>query len=213
MSKPYEDEKSSEKENHDPRLAFRKIGMTSIFDKVTGESKGVTLLKFIPAKVLRHESLPDGRVVVIVEYDVSNEKTQLDTSGKPLKRKTIVKGWLVKDPSHFAPGTLLSPNSLSVGKKVRIRGTSKGKGFQGVIKRYGFAGGPRSHGSRFHRAPGSVGMRTEPGRVMPGKKMPGHMGDVIVTLRNMVIADSSPEDGLIAIYGGVPGAQGGVVFI
>jgi large subunit ribosomal protein L3 len=100
-----------------------------------------------------------------------------------------------------------------VGQKVAITGKSKGKGFSGVIKRWGFSGGPGSHGSRIHRAPGSIGCSAYPSRVFKGRKLPGHQGATIVTVENLEIFDCKVEENLLFIKGSVPGGKNGMVFI
>lgn len=181
------------------RYAFSKIGMTSTFTS-NGSAQGVTVLKMQPAKVLRHETLENGKVVVVVEYDTGH-------------KNKLVRGWLVDNPADYQVGSPLKAPSLNAGQKLKITGFSKGRGFQDAMTRHGFGGGPASHGSRFHRSPGSVGMRAEPGRVMKGKKMPGQDGNVQVTLRNVQVAYWSTEESVMAIVGGVPGARGGIVFV
>ncbi|APJ04496.1 MULTISPECIES: 50S ribosomal protein L3 [Silvanigrella] len=181
------------------RYAFSKVGMTSAFTQ-SGTAQGVTVLKMQPAKVLRHETLENGKVVVVVEYDTGH-------------KNKLVRGWVVENPAEYEVGSPLKAPSLSVGQKLKITGFSKGRGFQDAMTRHGFGGGPASHGSRFHRSPGSVGMRAEPGRVMKGKKMPGQDGNVQVTLRNVQVAYWSHEESIMAIVGGVPGARGGMVFV
>ncbi|MCD6454673.1 MAG: 50S ribosomal protein L3, partial [Candidatus Aminicenantes bacterium] len=98
-------------------------------------------------------------------------------------------------------------------EKVDITGTSKGKGFQGVMKRHGYSGGPASHGSKFHRAPGSVGSTTFPGRVLKGKGMPGHMGNERKTIIGLKVVKIIPEKGLMFVKGAVPGPSGGYVLV
>lgn len=181
------------------RHAFTKVGMTSSFTEA-GAAQGVTVLKMQPAKVVRHDKLEDGRIAVIVEYDTGN-------------KKKVTRGFVVANPAEFEIGTTLKGPAITAGQKLRLTGQSKGKGFQDAVTRHGFAGGPASHGSRFHRAPGSVGMRTEPGRTPKGKRLPGHTGDVQVTIRNVQVAYWSEEEALLAVVGGVPGARGGLVFV
>jgi large subunit ribosomal protein L3 len=181
------------------RRLFTKVGMTNAFTEA-GQSQGVTLLKLQPAKVVRHENLADGRVVVVVAFDLG-------------RKNKIEKGYIVPNPTDFVVGSDLPAPALSVGQKIKVSGQSKGKGFQDAVTRHGFAGGPASHGSRFHRAPGSVGMRTEPGRTPPGQRMPGHMGDESVSLRNVEVSYWSTEENLLAVLGGVPGARGGILFV
>lgn len=181
------------------KYAFTKIGMTSAFDQ-TGKAFGVTVLKMRPAKIVRHERLEDGRTAVIVEYDLG-------------VRKKIQRGWVVAEPSLYPIGSTLKSPQYLAGQKIKITGVSKGRGFQDVITRHGYSGGPASHGSRFHRAPGSVGMRTEPGRVFKGKKLPGHDGSEQITMRNIKIISWSEDESLMAVLSGVPGSRGSVVFV
>lgn len=181
------------------RNAFVKVGMTSAFTEA-GEAQGVTVLRLQPAKVVRHESLQDGRTLVVVEYDTG------------AKKKTT-RGWAVENAAEFPVGSSVASPALTAGQLVKLTGISKGKGFQDAVTRHGFAGGPASHGSRFHRAPGSVGMRTEPGRTPKGKRLPGHHGDSQVTLRKVQVAYWSSDESLLAVVGGVPGPRGGLVFI
>ncbi|MEQ1875192.1 MAG: 50S ribosomal protein L3, partial [Bdellovibrionia bacterium] len=116
-----------------------------------------------------------------------------------------------KLPDGIAVGSKLSIDSLAKGDIVKVTGTSKGRGFQGSVKRYNFAGGPAAHGSQFQRQPGSSGNRTWPGRVMPGKKFPGHMGAAQVTVRKITVVDVIPEEGVVLVKGQVPGAPNGLL--
>ncbi|MES2614322.1 MAG: 50S ribosomal protein L3 [Bdellovibrionota bacterium] len=184
---------------NDIRYAFIKVGMTSAF-AADGTAKGVTVLKMQPAKVIRHEKLDDGRVVIVVEYDTG-------------KTRKLVRGWVAQNPSEFEVGSTLKSPEFASGQEIKITGLSKGRGFQDAVTIHGFAGGPASHGSRFHRAPGSIGMRTEPGRVMKGKKMPRLDGQEQITLRNVHVTYWSNEEAVLAVAGGVPGSRGSVVFI
>lgn len=108
-------------------------------------------------------------------------------------------------------GDTVSINSLVKGDVVKITATSKGRGFQGSVRRWGFAGGPATHGSKFHRRPGSSGNRTWPGRVMPGKKFPGHWGDETITVKNVVVVDVLANEGVLFVKGPVPGAKNTLV--
>jgi large subunit ribosomal protein L3 len=181
------------------RHAFKKIGMTSAFDAL-GNAQGVTILELVPAKVVRHETLSDERKLVIVEYDLGFKK--------PIRR-----GYFVDSFEAFPVGPDFAIPSFEPGLKLKVTGSSKGRGFQDVITRHGFSGGPAAHGSRFHRAPGSVGMRTEPGRTPRGKRLPGQDGNVKVSVRNLKVAQWSPDARVLAVWGGVPGARGGLVFV
>ncbi len=180
------------------RFAFMKVGMTSTFDE-QGKAHGVTVLKLQPGKVIRHEKSEQGKDIVVVEYDIGH-------------KNKVVRGWVAENPAEFEVGALVIP-SFQAGQLVKITGHSKGRGFQDTMTIYGMGGGPASHGSRFHRAPGSIGMRTEPGRVMKGKKMPRLDGNEQITLRNVVITYWSQEENVLAVAGGVPGSRGSLVFI
>lgn len=114
---------------------------------------------------------------------------------------------------EFSVGQEIKVDSFEEGDYVDITGTSKGKGFQGVQKRYGYAGGPASHGSGFHRRPGSIGMRSTPGRVFPGKPMPGHMGNKSVTTECLEVLAVDAENNLIVVKGAIPGPKGSWVTI
>lgn len=181
------------------RHAFKKIGMSTAFDNV-GNAQGVTLLELVPAKVVRHEVLADSRKLIVVEYDLGF-------------REPVSRGYFVDSFDAYPVGGECAAPGFETGIKIKVTGTSKGRGFQDVITRHGFSGGPASHGSRFHRAPGSVGMRTEPGRTPRGKKLPGQDGNVKVTVRNLQVAHWSPDQKVLAVRGGVPGARGGLVFV
>ena len=108
-------------------------------------------------------------------------------------------------------GDTVSINSLIKGDVVKITSKSKGHGFQGSVRRWNFAGGPATHGSKFHRRPGSSGNRTWPGRVMPGKKFPGHWGDETITVKNVVVVDVLPNEGVVLVKGPVPGSKNTLV--
>ena len=181
------------------RHVFKKVGMTSSFDE-NGFAKGVTILKHCPGKVLRHEKTEDGRSVLVIEYDIGT-------------KKSLVRGWLVDNINDYKVGSLVSDFEPKVGDKLKITGTSKGRGFQHAMTRHGFGGGPASHGSRFHRSPGSAGMRTEPGRTPKGHKMPGQFGNVKVTVKNVKVMYWSKDDAVLGVLGGVPGARNGCVFV
>jgi len=117
----------------------------------------------------------------------------------------------VDDPSEYTLGQTLGVDMFQVGERVDIRGSSKGRGFSGVVKRWGFHGGGKTHGSMFHRAPGSVGASATPSKIIKGRKMPGHYGDRRVTVRNLEIVDVRPEEAILIVKGAVPGARSGLV--
>ena len=125
-----------------------------------------------------------------------------------------VREFRVEDPEAYELGQQITlAEVLKIGDKVDITGRSKGRGFQGVVKRYGFGGGKATHGSGFHRAPGSIGCSAYPGRVMKGKRLPGRMGMDVKTLKNLTIVDIREEDNILLVQGAVPGAKNGLVSI
>jgi len=117
----------------------------------------------------------------------------------------------VDDPSEYILGQTLTVDMFQVGERVDISGISKGKGFSGVVKRWGFRGGRATHGSMFHRAPGSVGASATPSKVIKGRKMPGHYGNQRVTVQNLEIVDIRPEQHVLIVKGAVPGCRSGLV--
>ncbi len=178
-----------------------KIGMSRT---IGVPSVPVTLLKVIETKVC--EVREDGKALVAyhsgkkINKAIEGQQKKYDISKEFNRFKTI----------KVAEGTEagdLSLAPLGEAKVVKTSLNSKGRGFTGVVKRYGFAGGPDSHGSRFHRAPGSIGMCEWPGRVQPGQKMPGHYGNKLVTVKNEVISFDE-ENGILVLKGAVPGHKG-----
>ncbi len=178
-----------------------KIGMSRT---ISVPSVPVTLLKVVETKVC--EVREDGKALVAYH---SGKKINKAIEGQQ-KKFNISKEFNRFKTIKVAEGTEagdLSLAPLSEAKVVKSSFNSKGRGFSGVVKRYGFAGGPDSHGSRFHRAPGSIGMCEWPGRVQPGQKMPGHYGNKTVTVKNEVISFDE-ENGILVLKGAVPGHKG-----
>jgi large subunit ribosomal protein L3 len=178
-----------------------KIGMSRT---VGVPSTPVTLLKIVEAKVC--EVREDGKALVAYH---SGKKINKAIEGQQ-KKYNISKEFNRFKTIKVAEGTEVGDLSLEPLKEASVVKTSfnsKGRGFSGVVKRHGFAGGPGSHGSRFHRAPGSIGMCEWPGRVMPGQKMPGHYGNKKVTVKNEVISFDE-ENGILVLKGAVPGHKG-----
>ncbi len=198
----------------------KKLGMTQLFDE-----SGVV----IPVTVV--EAGPCPVVQVRTQEREGYQAVQLGFGAKKAKRATRSEiGHAAKAGLEAAPAVLrefslpgeeapalgdkITVDTFEVGAKVKVTGTTKGRGFQGVVKRYGFAGGRASHGaSRVHRAPGSIGAGTNPSRVIKGKRMPGHMGDVQQTVRNLQVAKVDAERNLLYLRGAVPGAIDSYVFI
>jgi len=177
-----------------------KIGMSRT---VGVPSIPVTLLRVIPAKVC--EIKEDNKALVAYSRGKKINKPIEGMQKKYGLSKEFNRFVELKVANSEAGDLDLSP--LSEAKKVKITFKSKGRGFSGVVKRYGFGGGPGSHGSRFHRAPGSIGNCEFPGRVMPGKKMPGHYGNKNVTV-NAEVVDFDADMGVLVIKGSVPGSNG-----
>merc|ERR1712134_49110 len=124
-----------------------------------------------------------------------------------------LKEFRVENVEEFEVGQVLNVDSFSVGQLVNIRGKSIGKGFSGLQKRHNFTRGPMTHGSKNHRAPGSIGMGTTPGRVLPGKKMAGHLGNKITTIKKLKVIQLNLEENILVIKGSVPGKPGNLLSI
>lgn len=173
----------------------------------------------------------DGSVSPVTYLSIeTNTITQIKTEDKdgynavvlgltPLKKSTKTKKFRIKrefkveDISDYKVGDEVNIDVLKEVKKVTITGVSKGKGFQGVMKRYNFAGGPKTHGSTFHRRPGSVGACAHPGEVEKGKKLPGHMGTDKITLKNRPVLSVDSDRKVVAIKGALPGANNGLLIL
>lgn len=197
-------------------ILAKKIGMTRIFSE-DAKAVPVTVLKAGPCYVVGvRTDEKDGYKAVILGFD----EKPLKKMTKPMQgimKAEVGKGFKVmkefETDEPVEPGTKVDVSIFEEGEVVDITGTSKGKGFQGVIKRWGFSGGPRSHGSRFHRAPGSIGQHTEPAKIWKGKKMPGHMGAGTVTVKNLKVVDVDKDGNLLLVKGAVPGAPGSIVLV
>jgi large subunit ribosomal protein L3 len=193
----------------------RKIGMTQLF--VDDQAVGVTVIETDPCTIVQiktNES--DGYDALQLGYDeVKDSKVTRPIAGHFGKAGVAPHRHLfeirVDNPEDYTVGDKLSVDMFEEGGKVDVAGTSKGKGFQGVVKRYNFAGGPASHGSHFHRRPGSVGNCVKPGRVIKGKKLPGQMGSERKTVRGLKILRVDPERNLLVVKGCTPGARGTIL--
>ncbi len=199
-------------------LIGKKVGMTQVFDE-EGAALPVTLIEAGPCYVtqIRKESQDGYSAVQLGFEEVSPRRLSggqlghLQRSGAPPLR--YLREFRVKDPD-VELGDVVTVGSFTIGERVDVSGTSKGKGFQGGVRRYGFGGGPKTHGQSDRlRAPGSVGATSTPGRVFKGKRMPGHMGNRRVTSENIEVEYVDPEKNLIGVRGSVPGPKGGLVFI
>ncbi|MES2965810.1 MAG: 50S ribosomal protein L3 [Bdellovibrionota bacterium] len=193
-----------------------KVGMSQVYGD-NGEAIPVTVLKMEPwvvAQVKTKEK--DGYSAVQLASRPKKAINSTKAEKGHLKKAGFENGahFLKELRGEFADATVGSKvdiGAIAKGDTVALTSRSKGKGFQGVIRRWSFAGGPASHGSKFHRQPGSSGNRTWPGRVMPGKKFPGHLGDETVTLRNVRIVDVLADEGIVLVKGPVPGARNTLV--
>jgi len=193
----------------------RKKGMTQVFTD-SGEMVGVTVIEAEP-NVVTEVKTPEkhGYEAVQVGFGQTsasrvNKPHAGVFSSKDLPPRKYLKE-LREVSGEFGEG--LSVEQFAAGERVHVSATSKGKGFQGTIKRHNFSRGPETHGSHNVRPPGSIGAMADPARVFPGRKMPGHMGDEQVTVRNLEVVAVEPEKGEIWVRGGVPGSRGGLVTV
>lgn len=194
----------------------RKVGMTEVFTK-EGKVVPVTVIEVEPNVVTQVKSVEtDGYNAIQLGVCDKKEKNATKASiGHAKKANTTPKRFLkeIRDyEGSYNLGDTISADLFTVGEVVDVTGTSKGHGTQGVIKRHGQASGPSAHGSRYHRRPGSMGTM-RPMRVLPGKKLPGHMGVDTVTIQNLVIVDVNAQENYILVSGNVPGAKKSLVLI
>lgn len=188
----------------------RKVGMSRAF-LPSGEAVAVTYLKVDDNIVVRTKSPEkDGYTAVVLGVGEHTMKTR---KGKALTKFKAQKEFKVDSLENYAAGTKVTVAAVPQDAMVTITGTSKGKGFQGVMKRHGFSGGPASHGSHFKREPGSVGMRTWPGRIHAGKRMAGHMGLDTVTIKHRPVVVADVDTKVIGVKGAVPGPNGSFVYV
>ena len=197
-------------------LIGKKIGMTQIFD-AEGKVVPVTAIELGPCTVVQIKTKEqDGYEAVQLGFaDVKESKLNKPELGKFAKAKLNPKKYLkefrLDSIDGLNVGDELKADVFEVGDKVDIQGTSKGKGFQGVIKRHGQSRGPMGHGSMYHRRPGSMGPTSTPGRVLPGKKFPRHMGIAPVTIQNLEIIKIDLDKNVILVKGSVPGSKGSIL--
>jgi len=199
-------------------LIGKKIGMSQIFDE-RGVAYAVTLIEAGPCFVTQIRR-PETEGYSAVQLGFSETHPKKLTGGElgHLKGANLPPLRFLREfrtkTLDVAVGDVMKADVFSVGEKVDVIGTSKGKGFAGGVKRYHFAGGPKTHGqSDRHRAPGSNGSGTTPGRVYRGSRRPGHMGDEQVTAQSLKVVLVDAERNLIGVHGAVPGAKGGLVII
>ncbi len=196
----------------------RKVGMTQIFDE-NGRAVPVTVVKAGPCVVVQKKTPEvDGYAAVQLGFEEVPERKV----NKPIlghfkkygaKPMSILREFRVDNLDDFEVGKVIDVSVFEPGDVIDVTGWSKGRGYSGAMKRWGFQGGPKSHGSKFHRMLGSVGQHTEPAKILKGKKMAGQYGNERVTVRNLRVVKVDPENNLLVIKGGVPGARGGLLLI
>ncbi|GCD11232.1 50S ribosomal protein L3 [Clostridium tagluense] len=196
----------------------KKLGMTQIFDE-NRRVVPVTVVEAGPCVVIQKKTIEnDGYNAIKVGFGDIREKLvnkpmqgQFAKAGTSLKR--FVKEFRMEDISAYEVGQEFKADIFAAGDRIDVSGISKGKGFQGVIKRWNASRGPMSHGSKFHRAVGSMGASSDPSKTFKNKHMPGHMGNVNTTVINLEIVKVMPEKNIILIKGGIPGPNKGTVVI
>lgn len=200
-------------------LIGKKIGMTRLFDE-EGVQVPVTVIEAGPCPVVQIKTEEtDGYRAVQLGFGARKEKRATRPELGHAARAglevapRVLHEFDVGDDEELEPGQELTVELFEAGQIVKVTGTSKGKGFQGVVKRHGFRGRPGSHGHPMSRTGGSIGPGTDPSRVIKGRKMPGQMGNARTTIRNLEIVKVDPERNLLFIKGGVPGHRNSYVFI
>jgi len=202
-------------------LVGRKVGMTRIFTD-DGDSIPVTVLEVGDNRVTQIKTdETDGYTAVQVTFGTRRASRVTKPLAGHLAKAGVEAGEVIKEfrvdaarAAEFQPGANISVDLFEVGQKIDVQGVTIGKGYAGTIKRYHFSSGRASHGnSRSHNVPGSIGMAQYPGRVFPGKRMTGHMGDVTRTVQNLEIAKIDAERKLLLVKGAIPGAKGGQVIV
>ena len=199
-------------------LLGNKIGMTQIFDE-SGNIIPVTILKVGPCVVTQVKmKSKDGYDSIQIGYGNVSSKSLTQPELGHLQKSNIqplryLKEFPVTDPTNFKVGQILNVESFLTGQLINVTGKSIGKGFSGLQKRHNFARGPMSHGSKNHRAPGSIGMGTSPGRVLPGKKMAGQLGNKTINIKKLKIVQVNHEENILVVKGAVPGKPGNLLSI
>ena len=199
-------------------LLGNKMGMTQIFDEA-GNIIPVTILKVGPCVVTQIKTkAKDGYDSIQIGYGTVSNKALTQPELGHLQKANIqplkyLKEFRINEDNEFQIGQVLNVDSFMPGQLVNIQGKSVGKGFAGLQQRHNFARGPMTHGSKNHREPGSIGMGTTPGRVLPGKKMAGQLGNKITTIKKLKIIQINSEENILVIKGSVPGKPGNLLSI
>ena len=200
-------------------LLGKKIGMTRVYSE-QGQAIPVTVIEAGPCVVLQKKTeAKEGYNAIQVGFGPKKESRINKPQAGHFKAADKggfyhIKEFKVIDPEAYELGQEIQlAEIVKIGDEVHISGKSKGRGFQGVIKRYGFKGGPKTHGSHHHRRPGSIGCSAWPARVVKGKKMPGRMGNNLLTKKNLTVVDVRADENIMLVKGSVPGAKQGLLQI
>jgi len=199
-------------------ILAKKLGMTQVFTE-TGVMVPVTVLEAGPCTVVQKKTVEnDGYEAIQVGFgDVKANKVVKPAKGHFAKAGVeptkVLKEMKLENADTFDVGAVIKADIFAVGDRVDVSGVSKGKGFQGAIKRHGQSRGPMAHGSKYHRGVGSMGSSASPSKVRKGKNMPGHMGSVKVTIQNLDVIRTDADKNLILVKGAVPGPKGALLFI
>jgi large subunit ribosomal protein L3 len=196
-------------------LLGKKLGMTQIYDESVLEP--VTVIEAGPCRVVAIKTRErDGYEAVQLSFgEVKERKLSRGELGHLKKHQAPAARYLreFKKTGDIAVGQVIKADLFKKGDWVDVVGVSKGKGYQGVMRRHNYSGGPESHGSMFHRAPGSIGSSSYPSRVWKNKALPGHMGSERVTVQRLKVIDARPEENLLFVRGAVPGGENGLVVV
>ncbi len=199
-------------------LIGKKVGQTTFFEE-SGKATHVTVLEIGPCVVIQKKTREkEGYNALQLGFSEKKEKHTTKTLQGHFKKsgatpKRILKEIGVEDVNDFQVGQTFTVENMKDVTWVDVTGVTKGKGFQGVVRRHGFRGGRNSHGSMFHRAPGGIGASSDPSRVYPGSRMPGHMGSNQNTVLNLKVVKIDTDNNLLFVKGSVPGADGGIVTV
>ena len=199
-------------------LLGNKIGMTQIFDE-SGNIIPVTILKVGPCVITQVKTeAKDGYNSIQIGYGNVSSKVLTQSQLGHLEKSNIqplkyLQEFRTTQQDKFEIGQVLNVDFFSPGQLVNVKGKNIGKGFSGLQKRHNFTRGPMTHGSKNHRAPGSIGMGTTPGRVLPGKKMAGQLGNKLTTIKKLKIIQLSSKEDILIIKGSVPGKPGNLLSI
>ncbi len=199
-------------------LIGKKIGQTTFFEE-SGKATHVTVLEVGPCVVIQKKTQDkEGYNALQLGFAEKKEKHTTKSLQGHFKKsgatpKRVLQEIRVEDTAPYQVGQTLTVENLKDVTWVDVCGTTKGKGFQGVVRRHGFRGGRNSHGSMFHRAPGGIGASSDPSRVFPGTRMPGHMGTDKNTVLNLRVVKVDADNHLLFVKGAVPGANGGIITV